>query len=59
MTSCRKFIWTFIFIEMDGTRTQQKIAGINFLEAISALNKEAQNLIIEVKRSDEEVTFHY
>jgi hypothetical protein len=60
-TSCTKPIWIVVYNTDAGLKqTQtQRIAAWDFNDLLTFFNEQAIGKILEVKKLDEEVTYHY
>jgi hypothetical protein len=59
MTSATKSIWLVISDSINLGKRSQRVAANNFKDVLSYFNDEGQKNIIEVRKLDEEITYHY
>lgn len=59
-TSCTKSIWIVILKDNGDIKTRtRRVAAWNLSEVLAYFNEEGQKNIIEIRKSDEEITYHY
>ncbi len=57
-TSCNKNIWRVVFKDSPHNRSQN-VAAYNLSEVLSYFTKEAHDKIVEIKETEEKITYHY
>lgn len=57
-TSCTKPIWIVIFQDPTGKRPQ-RVAAYKLKDVLDYFNEDGLQKIIEIKKTDEQITYHY